>query len=240
MRKFPDLHLHYDDEYEMHAHGAKPARTAATELQTMCRRALTRTLHVAQAQHALERLVRAAVTMQTAWRACVARARSAAKRAHARLIAHARMQHAWRMWHSLKTRQARVHAAVVGLQSAVRRVLAAPRLRIGARVRLTAAALVVDDDEYDWSEDALTEHIYGTLRSFGRHGTAVIESDDARREDTPYALRDLEPIVDGDSAAARASAVDLDDSDEFFDAPADAGLHGANGAPAFTVGGVRR
>jgi hypothetical protein len=123
-------------------------------------------------------------------------------------------------------------------------------------VRLTQEALVVDDD-YDWSEDALTEHIYGTLRSFDRHGTAVIESDDARREDAPYALRDLEPIVDGDPAAAQAcmralharqhvmtvastAAADLGDTDEFFDAPTDAGVHGANGAPAFTFGGVRR
>ena len=111
--------------------------------------------------------------------------------------------------------------------------------------------------DYDWTKDALTENIYGTLRSFGRYGTAVIESDDAQREDAPYALRDLEPIVDGDPAAAQAcmralharqhvmtvastAAADLGDTDEFFDAPTDAGMHGANGAPAFTFGGVRR
>ena len=125
-------------------------------------------------------------------------------------------------------------------------------------MRLTPAALVVNDD-FDWSDEPLTEDIFGTVSAINWRGDVFIESDDASRRCMPYAITDLEPIVDGDPAAAQAcmralharqhvmtaasaAAADLDDSDEFFDAHADAGLglHDASGAPAFTFGGIRK
>ena len=115
------------------------------------------------------------------------------------------IQHSWLC---AKARQALVRQALPVLQAALRRQLATPTIKLGARVRLTADALDEPID-YDWSRDALPPDTYGAIVSFSfssytKRRYALVESDDARCPNTEYWLADLEPIIDGDPMSARA------------------------------------
>ena len=94
------------------------------------------------------------------------------------------------------------HTAAADLQAAVRRHLSVPVLKIGARVRLTAKALDVDEG-YDWSSDALTIDTFGTVVRSDT-ACALVESDDMRRPNVEYWCSDLQPIMDGEPTSACA------------------------------------
>jgi hypothetical protein len=112
------------------------------------------------------------------------------------------------LWRGAKARLARMQRALPVLQATLRRQLATPTIKLGARVRLTADALDEPTD-YDWSRDALPPDTYGTIvrvgvltQAFRQY--ALVESDDARCPNSEYWLTDLKPIIDGDPMSARA------------------------------------
>ena len=134
-------------------------------------------------RHAQERLQRvwAAACIRRAWR--LIKARRACL--HARRALHA-ARCIQRLWRGAKARLARMQRALPVLQATLRRQLATPTIKLGARVRLTADALDEPTD-YDWSRDALPPDTYGTIVSVGASYSrryALVESDDARCSDT--------------------------------------------------------
>ena len=147
---------------------------------------------------------------------------------------------------------------------------AGPAIKIGARVRLTVAAFDVEADyDWSCDAlahgvygtlKAFGQYETAVIESDdAQRPDATYALDDLEPivDGDPMSARAYEHARHAwrHAAAARVQALQrgrvvrrqhlgapafVDDSDEFFDAPADAGLHGANGAPAFTFGGVRR
>ena len=189
--------MHYPVERPVFDQGKKPERAqaalrqvhkqlvqrahqrtcAASVIQAAERSRASRVLARVNHAQAYFRRVWATACIRRAWR--LIKARRACLHAMRTLPAARCIQHSWLC---AKARQALVRQALPVLQAALRRQLATPTVKLGARVRLTADALDEPTD-YDWSRDALPPDTYGTIVRVGASYTrqyALIESDDAR------------------------------------------------------------
>ena len=95
------------------------------------------------------------------------------------------------------------------LQAALRRFLSAPRLRIGARVRLAAGAAAHGSCQVAYAQrgaNTLTYDTYGTAIGLGYQRPAIVKPDDpaCAHVELRYDRSDLEPIVDGEPMMAQA------------------------------------
>jgi hypothetical protein len=126
------------------------------------------------------------------------------------------LRRAWRLikarracLHAMRSRSARIALPV--LQAVLRRRLSAPRLKIGARVRLAAGAAAHGSFQVAYAKrgaNTLTHDTHGTVieiyRGQYRRYPALVESDDIACPALSYYEGDLEPIIDGNPAAALA------------------------------------
>ena len=231
VRRWPDITAHYPTEQPVFEQSQKPAR-----LQAVLRQVHEQLIqHVRQRQQQAQRRWHAASVIQAAKRARAARDQARVRHAQKRfqrVWAAACIRRAWRLikarraclharralhaarrlqrfWRGVRARLACMQRALPVLQAALRRCLSAPRLRIGARVRLAAGAAAHGSCQVAYAQrgaNTLTHDTYGTVIGLGYQRPAIVKPDDpaCAHVELRYDRSDLEPIVDGEPMMACA------------------------------------